>query len=106
MSDDTCIKTSQLYYLLPAHTQLDLVNTEIDVVPNNFSHLIRAISISSNASDKITIPSGHLFSICEIAWARDVSCVDSVSDNDIKPLFRRSCTKAPVISQYVAFIIA
>jgi hypothetical protein len=114
---------------------------------DNFSHFIGAVSISCDASHKITIleyisisiiprnlnvslrseypcrrlvccpptrrspykgkspwlyntySSSDLLAIRQIPRSGYVSCVDSISDDNIQPIFSRSCTETPEICQ-------
>jgi hypothetical protein len=49
------INSDELTYFFSAHAEFDLINSNVDVMPDNFSHLIRTISVSSNASNKFSV---------------------------------------------------
>jgi hypothetical protein len=49
------INSDELTYFFSAHAEFDLINSNVDVMPNNFSHFIRTISVSSNASNKFSV---------------------------------------------------
>jgi hypothetical protein len=42
-------------YFFSAHAEFDLIHSQVSVMPDNFSHLIGTVSISSDACDKIAV---------------------------------------------------
>lgn len=69
--------------LFSGHAQLDIVNAELDVLANNFSHFIWPVCEGSDATHQLTVSSRHLLPISQIPRPRYVSSIDSISDYDI-----------------------
>jgi hypothetical protein len=65
------------------------------MLPDDFAHLFGAIGISRDSSNKRSIASCHLLAISQVSRARNVACVDRISDNDIQSLLGRRCSETP-----------
>lgn len=62
---------------------------------NDLPHLIWSICKSCDSRNEITISASYLFSIGKISWTGNVSCIDSVSDYNVKSVLCRRCSEAP-----------
>jgi hypothetical protein len=74
-------------HLLSRHGQLDLVYTNFDMVIDHFTHLVWTVCVGGNTGHEITVPSGNLFAICEVARSWQVARIDSIANDNIKSVF-------------------
>jgi hypothetical protein len=50
-------------YLFPGHAELDVINPDIDMFTDNFSHLFRAIRKGCDPFNERAVTPCHLFAI-------------------------------------------
>jgi hypothetical protein len=74
-------------YLFSRHGKLDLVYTKVDMMVDNFTHLIWAISVCGDTGNKFTISPCHFFAVCEIPRPGEVAGIDGIANDNIKSVF-------------------
>lgn len=84
-------------YLLATHTQLDLVDTKVYMVVHNLSHLFRAVGVSGDTGNQVSISPGDFFAIGKVSWTWNIACIDGISDNNIQSILGRCRTETPIL---------
>lgn len=72
--------------LFARHGQLDLINTNANVVIDDLPHLLRSISVSRDSSNQLAIAARHLFAVGQVSRAGQVAGVDGIANHHVQSI--------------------
>lgn len=82
-------------YLFSRHRQFDVVNSKLNVMLDDRSHLIRSVRECCYSCHQFALSPRHFLAIGQITGSRYIARIDGISDGNVKTFFRRGGTKTP-----------
>lgn len=84
-------------YLLAAHANFDLVNSDFESMSFHYlAHFLWSIGVSCDASHEVPITTSNLLGVGKIPWTGNIAGVDGIANDNIQPVLCRSSTEAPM----------